>query len=98
MTKDVPLIRSLVLVIVVFLVSRIAIADNPVVIKNRNAGSTQWQIVTSSSEVIGQIKGYASATSTNKGDSITFYVSVNPAQTFTIDVYAWVGMGEPAAG
>src|SRR5881392_3157317 len=29
----------------------------------------------------------------NKGESITFFVSVNPAQTFTIDVYrlGWYG-------
>jgi hypothetical protein len=34
-----------------------------------------------------QIKGYASATSVNKGESITFYVTVTPAQQYTIDVY-----------
>src|SRR2546426_5979402 len=31
--------------------------------------------------------GYASATSVNKGGSINLHISVNPAQTFTMDVY-----------
>ncbi len=38
-------------------------------------------------DTIGQIKGYASAASINKGSSIDFYVSVNTAQNYTIDVY-----------
>jgi titin len=62
-------------------------AQNPIVLENQNAGSTQWQISRSSTDAVGQIKGYASATSINKGDSITLYVSVNQAQTYSIDVY-----------
>src|SRR3989454_11897049 len=31
--------------------------------------------------------GYASATSVNKGGSINLHISVNPAQTYTMDVY-----------
>jgi hypothetical protein len=38
-------------------------------------------------DVNKQIKGYASATSVNLGESITFYVTVNPAQQYTMDVY-----------
>src|SRR6266568_1857090 len=40
-----------------------------------------------------QIKGYASATSVLQGDSLNLYVTVNPAQTFTIDFYrvGWYG-------
>jgi hypothetical protein len=34
-----------------------------------------------------QIKGYASATSVNQNQDLTFYVSVNPVQSYTIDVY-----------
>src|SRR5256885_1978816 len=34
-----------------------------------------------------QIKGYASATSVNLGETITFYVTVTPAQQYTMDVY-----------
>src|SRR5206468_9247271 len=62
-------------------------ADNPIVIENQQPGSSGWQLRNWASDAPGQIKGYASATSVNKGTPITFYVTVNPAQTFTIDVY-----------
>src|SRR5437667_9443599 len=62
-------------------------ADNPIVIENQQPGSTGWQASRYASDTGGQIKGYASATSVNKGMPITFYVTVNPDQTFTIDVY-----------
>src|SRR5215831_17607559 len=62
-------------------------ADNPIVIENQQPGTSAWQAGSVGSDAAGQIKGYASATSVNKGESITFYVSVNPAQTYTIDVY-----------
>src|SRR5207248_316589 len=41
----------------------------------------------------GQVKGYASATSVNKGDSIAFNISVNPPQAVTLTVYrlGWYG-------
>src|SRR5205809_1991268 len=62
-------------------------ADNPIVIENQQTGSSGWQLATWVSDAQGQIKGYASATSVNKGTPITFYVTVNPAQTYTIDIY-----------
>src|SRR5689334_10960375 len=67
----------------------IAEAQNPIVVENQQPGTNQWQIPIGSSanDTAGQIKGYASATSVNKGQAITFYVSVNPAQSYTIDVY-----------
>lgn len=67
--------------------------QNPVVVENQNPGSTNWNLSNSGSDAVGQIKGYASAASINKGESITFFVSVNPAQAFTIDVYrlGWYG-------
>jgi len=65
--------------------------DNPVVVENRQLGSANWQIGGGSfrpaDDVGKQIKGYASATSVNKGGSITFQVTVNPAQAYTMDVY-----------
>jgi N,N-dimethylformamidase beta subunit-like protein len=63
--------------------------SNPIVIENQQPGSSQWRIPwgRSANDTSGQIKGYASAASVNKGETITFYVSVNPAQTYTIDVY-----------
>ena len=64
-------------------------ADNPIVIENQQPGTSEWQgsNVTWTNDAAGQMKGYASATSVNKGENITFYVSVNPAQSYTIDVY-----------
>jgi hypothetical protein len=63
--------------------------SNPIVIENQQPGSSAWRIPFSAvgSDGTGQIKGYASAVSVNKGESVIFYVSVNPAQTYTIDVY-----------
>ncbi len=63
--------------------------DNPIVLENQQPGTNQWRIPfgSAATDSGGQIKGYASATSVNKGENITFYVSVNPAQTYTIDVY-----------
>src|SRR5437660_7363638 len=65
------------------------LARNASVIENQQPGTTQWRanFGSTASDAGGQIKGYASATSVNKGENITFYVSVNPAQTYTIDVY-----------
>ena len=42
-----------------------------------------------------QIKGFASATSINVGESIDFHISVRPAQSFTVKVYR---IGRSAAG
>ncbi len=63
--------------------------NNPIVAENQLTGSTQWQIPwgSSATDAVGQIKGYASAASINKGGNITFYVTVNPSQTYTVDVY-----------
>ncbi len=66
--------------------------DNAIVVENRQPGSANWQMwqipgTRPGDDVGKQIKGYASATSVNKGGSITFYVTVNTAQTYTIDVY-----------
>ena len=66
-------------------------APNPIVAENQNTGTTAWRINydigDAADDVNGQIKGYASTTSLNKGDSVNFYISVNPTQTYTIDVY-----------
>src|SRR5439155_17928954 len=50
--------------------------SNPIVIENQQPGTSAWQISRVGSDAVGQIKGYASATSVNKGQNITFYVSV----------------------
>src|SRR5215472_6930307 len=63
--------------------------SNPIVIENQQLGTDKWQIDHSfqANDTEGQIKGYASLTSVEKGESITFYVSVNPSQTYIIDIY-----------
>src|SRR5437868_2562292 len=77
--------------------ARGATGDNPVVTENNLPGSTGWRIPAPGNLVANdadrQIKGYASATSVNKGETIGFNVSVNPAQSFTVDVYrlGWYG-------
>ncbi len=71
--------------------SRSAAAANPIVLENQQPGTDQWQLSRSgyqtANDASKQIKGYASATSVNKGEAITFYVSVNPAQSYTMDIY-----------
>jgi len=64
-------------------------SSNPIVLENQQPGTAAWDLDLSKvgSDAVGQIKGYASAASVNKGQNITFYVSTNLAQTYTIDVY-----------
>src|SRR5437899_10057126 len=70
-------------------------ADNPIVTENQQPGSSAWRLTPPmiTNDAIGQIKGYASATSVNQNESITLYVTVNPAQTYTIDFFrmGWYG-------
>ena len=63
---------------------------SPVALENQQPGADNWGMWFGgmpADDVGKQIKGYASATSVNKGGSITFYVSVATAQTYTIDIY-----------
>src|SRR5213594_3585720 len=68
-------------------------ADNPIVLENQQPGSTGWLWSPGGDDATGQIKGYASATSVNQNESITLYVTVNLAQTYTIDFFrmGWYG-------
>src|SRR5215471_19880102 len=79
------------IVVAIVLLPGTARAQNPIVLENQQPGTSPdvWQIDFNSAgtDVGGQIKGYASATSVNAGQSIGFNVSVKPAQTYTIDVY-----------
>jgi hypothetical protein len=61
---------------------------NPVVLENMQPGTLAWQLgALQADDVNNQIKGYASATSVGLGQSITFFVSVNPAQTYKMNFY-----------
>ncbi|MBE9189319.1 DUF4082 domain-containing protein [Gloeocapsopsis crepidinum LEGE 06123] len=57
---------------------------NPIYLENLNPGTTNWKLVNRAS---GEIAGYASATSVNKGGSLDIKVSLGKAGQFTIDVY-----------
>ncbi len=67
------------------------LVPSPTVVENQQPGSANWQMWlngrTPADDIGKQIKGYASATSVNKNGSITFYVTVTPAQTYTMDIY-----------
>ncbi len=63
---------------------------SPVALENQQPGTPNWGMWFGGmpgDDAGKQIKGYASAASVNKGGSITFYVSVTPAQNYTIDIY-----------
>jgi hypothetical protein len=68
-------------------------AGNPITIENQQPGTSNWQLSLTADDVGKQIKGYASSTSVLQGTSLTLYVTVNPAQSYTIDVYriGWYG-------
>ncbi|HEX2913329.1 MAG TPA: N,N-dimethylformamidase beta subunit family domain-containing protein [Chloroflexia bacterium] len=60
---------------------------NPIVLENSQPGNTGWLITKTGDDNIKQIKGYASATSVNIGESINFHVSLNTAQSYTMEIY-----------
>ncbi|WP_445637554.1 DUF4082 domain-containing protein [Nostoc sp. DSM 114161] len=57
---------------------------NPVYLENLNSGTTNWKLDNRGN---GEIAGYASATSVNKGESLDIKVSLGQAGQYTIDVY-----------
>ncbi|WP_392534621.1 N,N-dimethylformamidase beta subunit family domain-containing protein [Nostoc sp. C117] len=57
---------------------------NAIFLENLNPGTTNWKLVNRGS---GEIAGYASATSVNKGESLGIKVSLGQVGQFTIDVY-----------
>jgi len=57
---------------------------NPIYLENQNPGTTNWKLVNRAN---GEIAGYASATSVNKGGTLDIKVSLGQAGQFTIDVY-----------
>src|SRR5262245_22867112 len=72
--------------------------DNPIVTENQQPGSAAWRLVPGliADDANGQIKGYASATSVSQNESIHLFVTVNPAQTYTIDIFRmgwYAGLG-----
>ncbi|HEV3122918.1 MAG TPA: N,N-dimethylformamidase beta subunit family domain-containing protein, partial [Isosphaeraceae bacterium] len=71
-----------------------ALAANPDLIKNENAklGTRDWiaknvRIAPETKYRSPWIEGFASRTSARHGDSLSLFVSTNPASEFTIDIY-----------
>ena len=62
---------------------------NPIVIENQLPGTEDWQLTKPANDINHQIKGYASSTSVNNGDTLDFYVSVKPAQKLPGFVKVW---------
>ena len=64
---------------------------NPIVAENRLPGSDHWRLgrpgFAIADDVNGQIKGYGSQTSVNRGGNLVLHVSVSPPQSYTIDVF-----------
>jgi N,N-dimethylformamidase beta subunit-like, C-terminal/Carbohydrate binding module (family 6)/F5/8 type C domain len=56
------------------------VAENPVVLENQNAGDATWSDNITNGD--SPITGYASATSVNRGGSITLYIDSQIAQRF----------------
>lgn len=67
--------------------------SNEIVLENSNSGTTAWGLSNPADDSNLQIKGYASATSVNRGETMTFFVTTAPAQAFTIEIYrmGWYG-------
>ncbi len=62
-------------------------ASNPITLENQQPGTADWGILTAGHDQNLEIKGYASATSVNAGQTLSFSVTVTPAQTYTIDIF-----------
>ena len=72
-----------------FLPALASAQSKPIVIENQQPGTGNWEIEWGSAgdDIGHQVKGYASATSVNKGESVNLHISVKPAGAYSIDVY-----------
>jgi hypothetical protein len=75
-----------------------AAGEEPRVVReNRKPGTDAWQFwrygYERADDTAEQVKAYASHTSVDRGQVLTLFVSVNPPQAYTIDVYriGWYG-------
>ena len=69
-------------------------APNPIAAENALPGTSGWMFSGQvADDSANQIKGYWSATSVKQSSSISLAVTVNPVQTYTLDVYrlGWYG-------
>ncbi|GAA4914286.1 N,N-dimethylformamidase beta subunit family domain-containing protein [Streptomyces coeruleoprunus] len=63
----------------------------PIAAENSRAGSAAWKVLpddrTASKDRLGQIQGYASATSVAHGESIAFHVSLRTPQPYRVEIH-----------
>lgn len=64
-----------------------AASSNPIVVENQQAGTTSWQFDNFNKATHHEIEGYASLTSVNKGNQISFMVSLSASAQYTMDIY-----------
>ena len=76
-----------VFITLLFVGPALAQQANPITVENANSGTTDWRLTKTADDIQRQIKGFASATSVNKGEQIALKVSVDTPQTYAIDVY-----------
>src|SRR5262249_24517657 len=60
--------------------------QNPVAVENTRPGTTELGFINSTTPE-GQLRGYASATSVNRGESITFYINTQTAPGYVLQIY-----------
>jgi Fibronectin type III domain len=60
---------------------------NPIVLENRQPGTTSWQFDIDRKATAHQIEGYASLTSVNKGGTISFMVNLSSNAQYNLDIY-----------
>jgi hypothetical protein len=60
------------------------VQQNPIITENRQVGTADWLLTNPATS--REIEGYASATSVNRGDSISLYINT-PASSFALQVY-----------
>jgi len=68
---------------------------NPIVLENRQQGTTSWQLTIDHKAQNHEIEGYASAASVNTGSSINLMVSLSTSAQYTMDIYrmGWYPQG-----
>ena len=92
-TLQIGLLRMLSITIaMVTLGSLVANADNAITRENQNAGSTDWQLTRVRTQGrrgirCPSIEGYCSKQSVTSGESIDLFVSTNPAEEYTIEIF-----------
>jgi hypothetical protein len=64
-----------------------AASSNPIVVENQQPGTTSWQFDNFNKSTRHEIEGYASLTSVNEGDQISFMVSLSANAQYTMSIY-----------